>query len=357
MSYAQTQAVSVREPNRFATSQSEIAMMLSYRRAHGSAGEVEFLNRFIVPNVEHMLVGKNGMTAAYIQVIPNKDGSQSKTMWSCHTDTVHSDKGLSRQFVRHDVTGDLHKDDGEPLGADDGAGCWLLLQMMAAGVPGTYVFHRGEEKGGIGSSIIAAEYVEWLGQFNHAIAFDRRGTSSVITHQAGGRCCSDAFADQMSLLLTDEDDTYIIAPDDGGTFTDTAKYTKIIPECTNISIGYEHEHSGSETLDVTYLLWLKDRMISVFGSDTPPTLVAERDPKEVEYLPRYNSWNYGFDWDQKGGCSLGKWDDAPASAEEVVEMRWRELVRWVETASPDEVAALLLEMSEQIVYDAKGEVK
>ena len=34
--------------------------------------------------------------------------------------------------------------------------------------------------------------------------------------------------------------------DTGGSFTDTANYTDIIPECTNLSCGYYNAHTQSE---------------------------------------------------------------------------------------------------------------
>jgi hypothetical protein len=45
------------------------------------------------------------------------------------------------------------------LGADDAAGVWLLCEMIRAGIPGLYVFHRNEERGGRGAEFFAKHKV------------------------------------------------------------------------------------------------------------------------------------------------------------------------------------------------------
>lgn len=226
-----------------------LEQVLSYKRPYGSKSEAEMVANVITSQYpEHTLVGP--MENIVIEV-----GEGSRTLFSCHTDTVHHTEGTQR--VRYSsVT--AWKNDKEPLGADDGAGVWLLLHMIDAGVPGTYVFHRGEERGGIGSSWMAKHAGEWLAQFDRAVAFDRKGSTSVITHQFGGRCCSDKFAKSLAEALGMKHH-----PDNTGVFTDTANYTHIIPECTNISVGYNAEHTSLEQLDLTYLFDLAEAVIKV----------------------------------------------------------------------------------------------
>src|SRR3546814_16306749 len=79
------------------------------------------------------------------------------------------------------------------LGADDGAGLWIMLGMIAAACPGLYLFHRGEEQGCLGSRWIERHTPELLANIDAAIAFDRAGLGDVITHQSYGRTCSAAF--------------------------------------------------------------------------------------------------------------------------------------------------------------------
>jgi len=180
------------------------------------------------------------------------------------------------------------------LGADDGAGIWLLLELIDAKVPGTYVFHHSEECGGLGSRAMANSEKDWLRQFKRAVAFDRKGTSDIITTQRGGTCCSEGFASALGDALNLHNHTYSTA---AGSFTDTANYIDYIPECTNISCGYYNEHTNDEWLDLKHIKALRDAIVLVDWE----TLPATRDPTPVAYT--YG--NDGFAWDYPQGG--GKW--------------------------------------------------
>jgi hypothetical protein len=219
-------------------------------------------------------------------------------MFSAHVDTVHRTSGRQHVSYDHEMglmvkTQNAGMSDNECLGADDGAGIWVLLQMVKANVPGTYVFHYGEEVGGIGSSGIALECPAWLASFDRAIAIDRKGTEDVITYQGWGRCCSDAFAKALSAQLNAVGQGHTFKPDTGGVFTDTANYVSDIPECTNLSCGYDAQHTSHENLDVEFLIRLKDALIEVDWESLP----TERKPGEVDSLYAYDDyrtkWDYG----------------------------------------------------------------
>jgi hypothetical protein len=223
---------------------------------------------------------------SYIRVIGSPKGA-SKILWSCHIDTVHApefDNVKSQRIIFDDEDTMLAMSGGNyPLGADNGAGMWLLLEMIAEGVPGTYVFHRGEERGGIGSDGMAVHWADLIKKHTHAIAFDRRGFTDVITHQWGGRCCSERFANQMSTILG-----MGYAPDDGGSFTDTANYTHLIPECTNISVGYHDEHGPSESLDLTHVVELRAKVIEAFKNPAFDLIVQRKVTDKDD-----DRWGYG----------------------------------------------------------------
>jgi hypothetical protein len=147
----------------------------------------------------------------------------------------------------------------ECLGADDTTGVWLMLEMIRAGVPGLYIFHRGEELGCVGSSHIARRTPELLDGIRYAISLDRRGTDSVVTHQCGRRTASDVFA--WSLIDALELHDYGAAPDPSGVYTDSESYAGLVPECTNISVGYENQHSSRESQDLVFAEDLRDRLV------------------------------------------------------------------------------------------------
>ena len=259
--------------------------ILSHCRPYPSAGEEAFIVKYL-DHIEGMV--KDDIGNRYIRV-PNTDGSQSNTMWSCHTDSVHSPKLDGRQNIRWDADGNiLGLNDGTPghcLGADDGAGMWLMLEMLKIGKPGLYIFHRGEEKGGIGSRWLVKNTPEVVDGIDFAIAFDRMALSSIITFQGGTRCCSDKFGEALGAALS-EVEGLDFGLDEGGSFTDTKVYTDLIAECTNVSVGYYNQHGPRETLDVRHMLRLREALLKIDTSKLP----VERKPGDNE--SRWPSYNY-----------------------------------------------------------------
>lgn len=254
---------------RFAT----LMDILTYRRPHGSASEEACIAKYL-DTIPGMTVDAFGNRI--LDVGCPSGNRKPTTLFSCHTDTVHRtpgvqkilfDESLNVIYVPQTSEGGLSL--SEPLGADDGAGWWLLLQMIGAEIPGRYVFHRAEERGGQGSDYIATSTPELLEGIKRAVAFDRKGTKDIITHQAYGECCSQAFAKALAEQLGMGH-----KPSSRGVFTDTANYVDYIPECTNVSIGYEHEHTVMEMLDLDYLGRLATSLLTV-DWDALPTV---RDP-------------------------------------------------------------------------------
>src|SRR6267154_1110963 len=212
-----------------------LCRMMTYKRKADSISERKFIQKYIKP-----LPGAapDGYGNWIVRV------GKSAIMYSCHTDSVHKSDGKSQLKLTANVLS-IAADRHQVLGADDAAGVWLMREMVLAKKPGLYVFHRDEESGGRGSTFIAEQAPETVEGIKAAIAFDRRGKSDVITHQAGGRCASDAFATSLADQLGGS-----YRKCSGGIFTDNANYTDLIGECTNISVGYDHEHTSRETLDI-----------------------------------------------------------------------------------------------------------
>lgn len=239
-----------------------IVAMLAYKRPAGSRTERRFIADWIKPL---------GMSQDKCGNLYKRIGD-SPVLWSCHTDTVHKAGGQQKVRLIDGIAtaADLSSN---CLGADDTAGIWLMREMILAQKPGLYVFHRQEEIGGVGSDYIATRFPSLLARSDIAIAFDRRGTNSIITHQGGLRCCSEAFAYSLGNALAMGH-----RPDSGGSFTDTANYVQLVGECTNLSAGYVDEHTRVESLDTGYLLELRDALISLDGRD----LIVERKPGDYE---------------------------------------------------------------------------
>lgn len=242
----------------------DLHQMLSYRKAHGSPGEKQYLIDFIIPLRPYIVSDtkeKPEPMAFFVYI------GKSNIMFTSHTDSVHQNVPEVHQVV-HFKNGLYCKEDNQPLGADDTAGNWLMINMINAGVPGVYAFFRGEERGGIGSTYCAKHYPELFDNIKCAIAFDRKGTQSIITHQSGARGCSDEFARSLSTVL--EMGHQI---DTTGIYTDTAELFHLVPNCTNLSVGYLREHSKDETLNKSYIEALSNQLIRADWSKldfTPP---------------------------------------------------------------------------------------
>lgn len=281
----------------------ELADMLTFCRPHLSRTESKFIAKYLVP----LKVKFDKFGNAYKQI-----GDNPTVLWSCHTDTVHDKHGFQKiLYWHHTATGEVWYDVDQSgkqrsscLGADDTAGLWLMVQMIRNKVPGLYIFHRGEEVGGKGSSWIAEKNKDAVNGIKYAIAFDRKDEKSIITFQGGTRCCSDEFAKSLAdqLDMGHECDT-------GGAFTDTKSYVDLIPECTNVSVGYMNVHFSTERLNVDYLFRLRDALLKLDISK----LVEKRKPGENTRLYTTSSHNYDG-WGEYSG--YGWWANQQKKAED-----------------------------------------
>lgn len=225
----------------------ELIEMLTYRRPDGSGSEQAFIRKWI----------------ASLGARPDSYGNyririgDAPILWSCHTDSVHTYEGYQKVFVKNDVAR-IHKQAfmSNCLGADDATGCWIMREMIQANVPGLYIFHRGEERGGKGSTWLSTNDKDALEGIKAAVAFDRKGYGDVITSQ-GGTTASKEFATKLGAMLGDW-----WGPE-YGIYTDTAEYAPHISECTNLSVGYFNQHTENEIQDLRFASWLRDKMVTL----------------------------------------------------------------------------------------------
>ncbi len=341
--------------------------MLETKRPHKSKAERKFIADFIEP----LGVERDGFGNLYKRI----EGVGDDILWSVHTDTVHWAGGRQLIRKRKGMIRLNPKSKANCLGADDTAGVWLAREMILAGKPGLYVFHRAEEVGGLGSDFIATHNTGLLDGIRAAIALDRKGYGDVVTHQMG-RGCSDTFADSLCGELN-RGHNLEFTPDPTGLFTDTANYFDLVPECTNVSIGYFGNHSKKEYLDSEFLVSLRAALIDLDTSK----LVIERKPGEsdweeeieFEYEPDHADPNQPnrFDglvdfhardakvWDRSMSDAMDN-ADRDSSTEPQGELR-EYIIRAIQD-HPEAVADLLddygvgLDEILQAVYDATGNV-
>lgn len=265
----------------------QLLNMLTWARPVDSVTERAFCREFIRP-----------LKGAYVDTVGNwhvQRGDSPKVLWSCHTDTVHRKAG--RQTLHYNPSFGVvrlskrSKAEHSCLGADDTAGVAILVQMAATNIPGHYIFHYGEEVGGLGSDWLAKYHGDWLKSFDMAIALDRKGHTDVITHQ-GPRCCSDAFGDALADALNVHGLKYSRSA--YGSFTDTANYTDHIGECTNLSIGYTDAHRDCESLDVEHV----SKLFTALCNLDTGGLTLSREAGAPD--PDYKTWTYVGKTDWKG---------------------------------------------------------
>jgi len=224
---------------------------------HGHEEEVlQFL-----PKLEKDAVGN------YYKIIGN---NKPETMFTCHLDTADRQQKVTKLYLTKENGQEYIITDGNSiLGADDKAGTTVMLYMMANNIPGLYYFFIGEERGGIGSGLLSDEFekIEYLKNIKRCVSFDRRNVGSVITQQLGRVCCSNEFATE----LCKEYNKYglNLSLDPTGIYTDSASFLDQIPECTNVSVGYMHEHTADEYQNITFLEKLCKASLSVNWNSLP----------------------------------------------------------------------------------------
>ena len=239
-----------------------LVSMLQYMRPAYTMTERKFCELYLEPEF-----GPPDVHGNYIKII----GKFPKVAFTAHTDTVHRIEGIQKLAIENSVVTSVT---GSCLGADCTTGLWLMLGMIERGVEGVYIAHAAEEIGGLGSSSLVRDNPTWMDDLDFCISFDRFGTNSVITHQGGQRTASDAFVDSFIRAT----DLQAYRSDGYGTYTDSMEYSDLVSECTNISVGYDHQHTSKENQDLTFAAMLLEKLCEADWT----LLEAHRDPRVVE---------------------------------------------------------------------------
>ncbi len=222
----------------------------------------------------------------------------SKVMFCGHLDTY------CREYKRvwHIIDGNTIKTDGTTtLGGDDKAGITIMLKMMEANVPGLYYFFRGEEgvtspTGTWGSKQALKSRGDFFKGYEKCIAFDRKGTTSIISEQMYTECCSSEFVKALEEEFKTNGLEY--KDDPTGMWCDSGVFMEIIPECTNISVGYKSEHTFNEEQNLEHLEKLVEASININWEKLP----VKRDPSIVSKGVGRYKYDWDYDWDYYGSA-------------------------------------------------------
>ena len=145
----------------------------------------------------------------------------------------------------------------EGLGADDRAGVFAILKILQAGYRPSVIFTTDEEKGGLGANELGKTPCP-IPNLKYLIELDRRGINDCVFYD----CYCPQFIQYVESFGFFE--RY-------GSFSDINFLMEEWDICgVNLSIGYEDEHSYSETLHVDPMFDTIRKVIKMISeSDIP----------------------------------------------------------------------------------------
>ena len=162
------------------------------------------------------------------------------------------------------------------LGADDRAGIFAILTILKHGYRPSIIFTTDEEIGAVGASQLVEDIKTPESELKYIIQLDRRGTNDCVFYDCNNRDFVE-YIEKFGFVET------------FGSFSDISI---ICPAWgiagVNLSIGYEDEHSISETLRVGAMLNTIQKVENMLKVKDIPFF------EYIEYSYTNNSWNYYF---------------------------------------------------------------
>jgi hypothetical protein len=177
------------------------------------------------------------------------------------------------------------------LGADDRAGVFAIIQVLKANLRPHIIFTTDEEVGGVGAMMLAEKKCPFE-DLRYMIELDRRGTNDCVFYQ----CDNEDFTKYV------EQFGFIEA---FGTFSDICELSPAWKVAgVNLSIGYQNEHSVSETLHVNAMLATIEKVKKMLQEPVDEIPFFNFVPAVYSYRGGAKYWDnwYGdyYGWDS--GC-------------------------------------------------------
>lgn len=235
-----------------------LVRILATRRRHNTAGDRGF--RLWLFNYIRTQLGVQPEVREEGVIFVRTD-PKSTVLFSCHVDTVHgtaeSESGEAQELLYDPNFAHLYLNPTSKsgcLGGDDGVGIYIMLEMIRRKIPGSYVFHTGEECGGIGARAFVGKNGKWLGDtFEQVVAFDRPvyddANPEVIITQGGRPCASIEYGKALAEALNAIPFEKPYVTSTKGVFTDSKIYADDVPECVNLGCFYNKQHGPNEVVD------------------------------------------------------------------------------------------------------------
>lgn len=154
------------------------------------------------------------------------------------------------------------------MGADDRTGIFIIMQIIKEGLKPHIIFTTGEEKGCVGSGILAGQKCPFK-KLNYIIQLDRRGTNDCVFYD----CDNPEFTKYVESFGFSEAI---------GSFTDI---TELCPKWkvagVNLSVGYKDEHTKQERLYITPMWATFDKV---------KKMLTEEEIPFFEYKESISAW-------------------------------------------------------------------
>lgn len=186
-----------------------------------------------------------------------------------HMDTVYSTPVSNLYYDQR--KGVLWSPEG--IGADDRAGVFAIIKILQDGYRPSIIFTTDEEKGGEGAEKLSLLDCPIPG-LKYMIELDRRGTNDCVFYD----CYNPEFVDYIESFGFCEQ---------YGSFSDISFLMPYWEVCgVNLSIGYEDEHSYSETLHIKPMFdTIKKVEIMLSEKEIP-----EFEYDELDYSQYMSAW-------------------------------------------------------------------
>lgn len=124
---------------------------------------------------------------------------------------------------------------------DDRSGVFAILKIVQSGLRPSVIFTTDEEVGGLGAEAIVKDFPVAPADFHYIVQLDRRGTNDCVFYD----CANESFVQYIESFGFIEN---------YGSFSDISELCPAWGIAgVNLSVGYENEHSVSETVHVNPL--------------------------------------------------------------------------------------------------------
>ncbi|MBB6447787.1 M20/M25/M40 family metallo-hydrolase [Bacillus benzoevorans] len=215
----------------------------------GVSGNEESVRQYVFENlspfVDHITVDQSGNILALKKY---RNGNGPTILLNAHLDTVEPFE-IGRTIIKND---NIWSSSKGILGADDRAGVAVLLEaaksLFHSTFNGTvkYIFTVKEEIGLVGASEVN-DYFLW--DVDTAIVADRRGKGDIVTSCAGFiPFCDEAYGQWIENVSKEKGLSQWKCTSGG--LSDTRIWAEHGIQSVNLSVGYNHEHTEEEYLDI-----------------------------------------------------------------------------------------------------------